>query len=372
MKILKGRFVLLFSLLICSICLSYSCKKMDDSYKKYVVVGGLTYPAMATAPEVYAGKGRVKLSWLRGTDPSVVKARVFWNNYLDSVEVTIPKTGDTISVIINNLPEQEYTFDIITYDNKGNKSVAAEVLGATYGDIYQASLLSRPITKVVMHDQGVANITWGAANITGGAYATEVNYTTLSGNQSSKRFLVNEQTSDILDIKPNIPFKYRTIYLPDSLAIDTFYTDFVNVNSLLFDKSSWQVIDYSTEHDNSADNRVSNVIDGDPGTRWHTNVNTSYYPHFVTVDMQTSKSITAFEIYRMTGDNRACDRFELAISQDNISWQVLGDYDFDRNSDAGQMYPIQGEPKARYFKFTGLSGPLSYMVTGEINVYGHE
>lgn len=372
MKILKGRFILLFSLLLCSICLSYSCKKMDDSYKKYVVTGGLTYPGKATTPEVFAGRGRVKLSWLRGTDPSVVKARVFWNNFLDSVEVTIPPTGDTISTIIENLAEQQYTFDIVTYDKQGNKSVAAEVLGASYGAIYQSSLLSRPITQVAMQDEGVAIITWGAPNINGGAYATEVSYTSLSGSQASKQFLVKEDISGISDIKPNVPFKYRTIYLPDSLAIDTFYTAFENVQSFLFDKSSWKVIAYSTEHDNSADNRVENVIDGDPGTRWHTNVNTSNYPHYVVVDMQKPKSITAFEIFRMKGDNRACDRFELAISNDNVSWQVLGDYDFDRNTDAGQMYPVEGQPKARYFKFTGLSGPTWYMVTGEISVYGHE
>lgn len=372
MKILTGQFIIACSLLFCISSLSLSCKKMDDSYKKYVVTGGLTYPGKATSPEVYAGRGRVKLSWLRGTDPSVVKARVFWNNFLDSVEVSIPPTGDTISTIINNLEEQDYTFDIVTYDKSGNKSVAAEVLGAAYGSVYQSSLLSRPITQVAMHDEGAAIITWGAANISGGAYATEVEYTSLSGDPATRQFLVKEELSGISDIKPNLPFKYRTVYLPDSLAIDTFYTAFENVQSFLFDKTSWAVTSFSTEHDNSTDNRVTNIIDGDPGTRWHTNVNTSFYPHFVVVDMQSPKTLTAFELFRMTGDNRACDRFELAISSDNINWQVLGDYDFDRNSDAGQVYPVVGEPTARYFRFTGLAGPNSYMVMGEINVYGHE
>lgn len=372
MKIQTVRYFIAFSLLICFSCLNYSCKKMDDSYKKYVVTGGLTYPGKATAPQVYAGRERVKVSWLRGPDPSVVKARVFWNNFQDSVEVAIPESGDTISVVINDLPEQQYTFDIVTYDKLGNKSVEAEVLGASYGNVYQSSLLSRPITQVSMYDEGLATITWGAANLNGGAYATEVAYTGLSGSQQVIKFLVNEQVSTITDIKPNIPLKYRTIYLPDSLAIDTFYTAFENYQRFSFDKSSWKVIDYSTEHDNSADNRVDNIIDGDPGTRWHTNVNTSSYPHFVVVDMQESKTISDFEIFRMAGDDRACDRFELAISNDNVNWQVLGDYDFNRNTDDGQFYAVPGEPKARYFRFTGLSGPIYYMVMGEINVYGHD
>ena len=81
------------------------CKEIDDSFKDFVVPGGIVYPQKVVNPMVNSGYQRIKISWLRGADPSVTKARIFWNNYNDSIEVIIPPVGDTISVIINDLPE---------------------------------------------------------------------------------------------------------------------------------------------------------------------------------------------------------------------------------------------------------------------------
>jgi hypothetical protein len=47
-----------------------------------------------------------------------------------------------------------------------------------------------------------------------------------------------------------------------------------------------------------------------------------------------------------------------------------GIFNFARMNDAGQYYAVTARPKARYFKFVGLSGPEKFMVMGEINVYG--
>lgn len=348
----------------------WGCQKMDDSFKQFIVKGGKTYPGKPTAVKAFSGKNRIKISWLKGSDPTVTRAKVYWNTYQDSIELDIAPKSDTISTIIDGLPEQQYTFEIITYNKKGDKSIPAEVLGTSYGEIYQQSLLDRPINQVTVNDDGETNILWGAANITDGAYATEVTYTNLSDQQVTQRFPILDENSVLPDKKNGKALEYRTVYLPDSLAIDTFYTALQQFQDFLFDKSAWKVIDFSTEHDNSADNRVDNIIDGNPGTRWHAWLNSSY-PHYVVVDMQRSRKITAFEIFRMTDDDRACDRFELAISDDNINWKVLGDYDFDRTTNAGQMYPFESLPPARYFKFTGIAGPLNYMVMGEINIYGY-
>src|SRR5688500_3937436 len=82
-----------------------ACEPIDSEYEKYVVPGGIIYTGKASSPMVHVGRNRVKISWLRGTDPTVTKARIFWNNYSDSVEVTIPPTGNIISKVIEGLPE---------------------------------------------------------------------------------------------------------------------------------------------------------------------------------------------------------------------------------------------------------------------------
>ncbi len=347
-----------------------ACKKMDSTYKKFIVPGGITYTGKVKSPIAYTGRNRVKISWLRGADPSVIKARIFWNNYTDSVEINIPPAADTISYIIDSLPEKPYSFMIRTYDAKGNSSVPVEVLSAAYGEKYQASLLSRPLNAGILYTNGTTiSIQWGGADISNGAYATEVKYADTLGNLRIHRFPVTETASVISDINAGIKFQYRTVYLPDSLSIDTFYTPFQENESYLLDKTDWRVIAFSTQHP-GAENAVTNVIDGRPNTRWHTWVGYSQYPHYVTVDMGVERTITDFEIFRMTGDDRACNTFQLLISKDNITWTDLGVFNFNRLIDDGQFYHIPAGPQARYFKFVGLTGPQVYMVTGEISVYG--
>lgn len=347
-----------------------ACQPLSSTYDEYVVPGGITYTGKATSPQLYAGRNRVKITWLRGTDPTVTKARVFWNNFTDSVEVPIPASGNTISVTIDPLPEKNYGFVIKTYDEQGNTSVPVELLGASFGEKYQSRLLSRPLDAAIRNNQDQVTLHWGAADISGGAYATAVTYTDPAGNQKVQRVPVAEASTILPAVKPGTPIQYKTIFLPAPLSIDTFYTASQEQQNYLFDKTDWTVTAFSTQHPGAA-NLATNAIDGKTDTRWHTIASGApKYPHFITLDMKTEKTITGFELFRMKADDRACDRFQLLVSKDNATWEDLGTFDFNRLSDAGQFYEISSHPQARYLKLVGLSGPQKYMVTGEINVYG--
>lgn len=226
-----------------------ACKKMDHEYRKFVVPGGIVYPGkVSTGLTAYTGRNRIKISWIRGTDPSVVKARVFWNYYTDSVEVNIPpvsKAGDTISVMIDSLPEKSYSFIIRTYDAQGNMSVPVELLSESYGDLYQSSLLTRPLSSSTMEPRNTVTISWGIADISNGAYATEVKYTDTLGHSHIQRTPINEDTTVIYGVKEGGYFEYRTLFLPDSLSIDTFYTDYTQAKVPPFvemvPKNTWKV-----------------------------------------------------------------------------------------------------------------------------------
>jgi hypothetical protein len=348
-----------------------SCKKMDSTYKKYVVPEGITYPGKATSPMVYVGRERVKISWLRGTDPTVTKARIYWDNYTDSVEIKIPDTGDTINTIIDNLPEKSYTFIIRTFDDDGNISVPVEVLSATYGDKYQGSLLNRPVTSAILDDRGNVTIEWGSADISNGAIASEIEYTDTLGEKRVDRFPVSEEESEVKGIKPGSAINFRTVFIPDTLSIDTFYTAYEKDSLIYLDKSNWSILDFSSEYPGREDTKVGRIIDGDPTTRWHTWVGHSTYPEFVTVDMKVDRVITYFEIYRDNGDDRACTSFQLFVSTDDVNWTDLGVFPFNPYTDDGQWYEIPSHPTARYWKFVGLTGTVDYMVMGEITVYGY-
>lgn len=357
---------LIYILIAGIICSLSSCKDMDSIYQEYIVPNGLSYPGKALNPVVYAGKNRVKVSWLRGSDPKIIKARVYWNNYTDSTEVDVPSGKDTISCIIEDLPENTYSFFIRTYDEKGNVSIPVEVRGTSYGEKYQAGILNRAIKNAIITESTV-RIEWGTID-TLSAYTTEVRYTNAAGEIQSLQAMSNENASVISDIKSGTTFLYRTLYVPNHLAIDTFYTDFLENKEYLLEKSGWRVIGFSTQHPGAA-NLASNVIDGNPATRWHTHASASSFPHFVTVDMGENRTLTAFKIFRTTGDDRACDTFQLFASTDNTNWVDLGVFSFNRFIDDGQYYAVP-PTYGRYFKFVGLTGPNKYMVTGEISAYG--
>lgn len=348
------------------------CKKMDSTYKEFVVPGGIEYVGKANSPKVYPGFHRVKIAWLRGSDPAVVNAKVFWNNFKDSIVVPIPPSGDTINVIIDNLLEKSYSFVIRTYDEKGTSSIAVEVNGAAYGENYQSELLNRPVNSTQLDAHGKVTIEWGSADISNGAFTTEVKYTDVNGNIRVKSFPADAPTSEITDIKPTAGYQYRTMFRPDSISIDNFYTDYVGNVSFRFDKKDWKVIDYSDQY-SDGENAAINVIDGTDADRWHTNG--SPYPHYVTIDMGIVREISRFGVSRTlyatpNGDDRAPTRIQFLISMDNQNWTSLGEYPFNNSLNGEQAFPITGSPRGRYFKLIGLAGNNQYMTLGEISAYG--
>jgi hypothetical protein len=360
---------------IASIALcSTACKKMDSTFKDQVVPSGLVYPGKATSPMAFPGKNRIKIAWLRGSDASVTRATVYWNNYADSVKLDIPASGDTISVLLQGLTEQQYAFVIKTYDAKGNVSVPVEILSAVYGNNYQLGITNRPVSRSVLSDNTLS-IIYGPADLTSGAYATEVEYTNSADMLTTVRLPTNKDTLVINDRKPATFYRTRTLYLPRTQVIDTFLTAYESYSTFILDKKSWTVIDFSTNH-GGADNQVANVIDVTDGTRWHTLAGGSNYPHHVTVDMGSEKTMTKIGVARTNyavpaGDDRGPDTFEFLVSEDNVTYTSVGVFNFNRLLNGEQQYQLTTPPKGRYWKFVGLTGPQPFMVLGEISVYGY-
>ncbi len=349
------------------------CKGMDSTYKEFVVPGGLTYVGKPVHPVAYMGKYRVQLKWARGSDPNVASTRIYWNNYTDSTEVPVEPGVDSLQVMITGLQEQSYSFFLKAFDDNGNSSVPVEVTARVFGDAYEGGLLNRGLNGSEIDADGIVTLNWAQANLTAGAYMTEVTYTARDGAQKVTAFPATENESVIPDFETGEPLRFRTVYVPDTFAIDTFYTEYDYARDFLLKKTNWKIVSFSTEHP-GATNAVANFIDGTAGTRWHSQVNVgSKYPHHATIDMGSEQFVTQFGVWRTTfengGDDRAPDRIQFLVSNDNKTWTDLGSYDFNRFVNGEQLYPVEEAPLARYVKFVGLSGPQEYIVMGEIDVY---
>lgn len=349
-------------------CIFSACRKMDGTYQEYVVSGGITYPGKAKNLVAYSGHNRCKLSWTRGNDPSITHARVFWNYFNDSLELAIPANADTISCIIDSLEENNYSFIVRQYNKNGGISIPSEAMGIVYGDNYVSGLRNRIVSSVTINALGLLNIGWGEADVTNGTIGMAVQYTDTLNKGRTDFFGVSENPSVF---KALSNFRYRTLFVPDSMCIDTFYTDFQeNTLDVEIIKTNWSVIAYSSQHSASATNRVTNIIDNNLATKWHTHLTSSSYPHYVTIDMGGIYKISAMSVARANGIVYGCDSFKIMLSLDNITWTNAGTFGFDRLKDGAELYKIEGSPRARYFKFVGLTGPVNYMIMGEIGAYG--
>ncbi|MDR2038478.1 MAG: discoidin domain-containing protein [Bacteroidales bacterium] len=374
----------LFKIIHLILVISFSmaaCKEMDDNYQQYVVPDGITYPGKANHAVLHPGRERVLITWPAGADPSVVKAHVYWNNYSDSIVLDIPSGTDTVRCHIDPLPEGSYSFIIHTFDTKGNISIPVELNGFVYGELYQSSISQR-LVKDFSLDLGSGKylISWNDADITNGAWSTEVKYKNLNGTDI---VLIKEATKDttlISDIDLYEPFFYRTMYMPDSVSIDAFYTDYLEytIDEIALPKDRMKILAFSSQHSGTA-NQASNILDGNnTGTRWHTNASGGNFPHFITIDFGGVAPLTRITVWSSlvdrpanSPDPRHPKQFKIETSQDNETWTEIATYDFRNVLEQDILIPLT---YARYIRLTGeqpssYNGTTNIMALGELSFY---
>jgi len=206
------------------------CSKFDAYKDKYLQSGSISYPGIIDSVKVLSGKNRVMLNGFIVADPKLVKYRVFWNSHNDSIEGPIHPSGkiDTFKATINNLAEGVISFQIRTYDKDGNISVPVTATGNVYGDIYQSSLVTRGITKAEVQPDNSALINWADVNADAGVIGMQVKFTDNAGIAHDTLFksTATGLSNSLPDFKSGTSINYRTAFLPNKTAIDTFYTDY--------------------------------------------------------------------------------------------------------------------------------------------------
>lgn len=206
-----------------------SCGDMSDTYEQFTAGGETIYIGKADSLLARGGKDRIELSWLLLSDPKVTNYKIFWNNGYDSIAGRVTKTEnvDTVRVILNNMPENVYSFDIYLYDDYGHSSIKSSIVGQSYGEFYEQSLINRVINSIKRISNDDVQINWSLPST--GFVQTELVYTNNAGEKITK----TTPKSVMVDTLKNIPvkgsFEYRSMYLPEPDAIDAFFTPYSEV-----------------------------------------------------------------------------------------------------------------------------------------------
>ena len=376
---MKIQHYLKFSLLCLSIYYMASCGKMDTTYKDFLKGGEILYLGKADSIKAYSGKNRIKLTWLIPGDPRVTGAVVYWNNKADSLKVafTKPSLTDSASVIINNLEERLYAFEIYTFDISGHKSLKVNVSANVYGDNYISTLYPRPLNIVAMKGSN-GTISW--LGTSSESFGVELNYTD-NTNTIKKIFIPSDSVYTILaDFKIKSSFTYRSLYRPDTLCVDTFYSVYATKQikgpRIDVSKVGWSATSYG-DFDNrgGVSNRPpSNAIDNNPATIWVSKITGGTgYPHTIYVDMGgIVQDIEGLSFIQRTPLAGALKQIEIQVSQDTIAngWKPMGA--FTLNNIGGIQYIDFLQPETfRYFKVIGKNdwNNSLYVSLAEVGVF---
>lgn len=212
-----------------------SCTTMDEEYKDFIKNGEISYTGKIDSLHIFSGHNRVQVNGLFIADPKITECRIFWNNKEDSLVVPVTRTQgvDVLSVIIPNLAENNYNFEVRTYDKLGNKSIPVTSIGKTYGERYQLSLINRPIVTSTLVSPKLT-INFAPMDTSTGVFETHVTYTNTAGVLTTvvvpyfiydtvlNAFVVN--TSIVIPDYKNGSFSYVTLFKPDETCIDIFYS----------------------------------------------------------------------------------------------------------------------------------------------------
>ncbi|GAA4311850.1 DUF4998 domain-containing protein [Compostibacter hankyongensis] len=296
-------------------CGFFACSKIDATYSDFLQGGEKIYTGKADSLKAYPGRNRIRLSWILLPGPHIDTCKIYWNNRQDSVEVDVKDIAAPapVSVMVGNIAEGAYTFEVFTYGASGRSSVSSEVVASVYGDLYQASLLSQAIKDTLVKDDTLV-LAWqdGDKDVIG----NQITYTDAGGAEQNLFFPAHADTTAKNDttrlalFPAGGTFRYRTLYLPDSLAIDTFYTAYetVTVDAKMFeaelDKSGFSLYPLPGDYDepNAATSTVDKIwTNADAITDVNTYislVNGHAMPQWFTIDLGGAYALTKMKLFQ--------------------------------------------------------------------------
>lgn len=322
-----------------------SCTDMNHVSKEFLTPE-IRYAGSPDTINVLSGQERLVLNF-RLADPSISQLKIYWNNKTDSLiqDVVMDVSPKAFNIEIPDLEEKTYSFEIITFDDKGNKSITKTATGRAYGDSYWASLLNTPL-KAYLNDTvpTTADGKWGSPDAT--ALGMELYYTNLSGEEISVYVEVPKSETEIFDNKLSLerykngtPIRYRTLYFPEKTAIDTFYTNYREIDvrgaAFEYERDSWVVVSGKYDTANNAAGENGNgprtpqlLLDGNVDSHWH--MEKTAYPHSVVINMNETATITGFYVQQRNNLTTAAKTIAFKISNDGESWTSVGEFTMEK------------------------------------------
>lgn len=228
------KIILLGILIISAYLLLPGCD--DIAHQEYLNREKKVYLGITDSLASFPGEGRIKLKWYINADPKIEETVIYWNLRQDSIVKPFIREEKGIqidSIIIDNLPEGTYEFELINKNVNGDRSLTSSVQGTSYGDSFRSTLKNRLVSarKIISYDMekqtSDIEITWGSKPE--GFIGTKISYKKRSSGQQTIVIVPTDESNTLLqDIGNRLNnaddiLEISSLYLPDN-CIDTLST----------------------------------------------------------------------------------------------------------------------------------------------------
>jgi hypothetical protein len=212
---------------ICFACLA-SCEDMNSLHQDYLDRGESIYTAKVDSIESIPGLNKVWFKWWLKSDPRITKIEIRWNEDVTTKTqeyILDREKNDSLimETVIDNLPEGSLSFEFITWDNKGNRSLSMIKSVEVPGDKYKASLRNRPIYIATKFGNGYA-LVWNTSN----CMYSDLSYKTVAGENVSIRLPADNENEtprmylydfDGVSLTQTTYYLYKTPVFVDTIVV---------------------------------------------------------------------------------------------------------------------------------------------------------
>ncbi|NKI27820.1 hypothetical protein HCG49_14740 [Arenibacter sp. 6A1] len=226
----------LFFLGVLGLSMFVSCADQNDVHQEFIKDGETFYTNKVDSITSFSGKNRVQISGYITSAFSVSEIVVSYDQGNSEQVFTYEKSEaetDQLNLMVTDLEEKNYEFEVFSRDAHGNISVPVSVFASSYGEKYRSLLESRPVNSF-SYSEGDATVTFGLSN----EYQrkSEVTYTNNSGEETIIEVAKDESETVLTDVSLDAAIMVRTYYVPtqaiegEETSIDQFESDWKNID----------------------------------------------------------------------------------------------------------------------------------------------
>lgn len=347
---MQNKFSKIFTLTFIALLFIISCDDMDSIHEQYLN-GEQIYAGKLDSIKAISGFERIKIIANTQYLGNAKQATITWDDQTKTFDIN-QIVDNTFEMIVDNLVERNYEFDLYTTDENNNKSVLQTLRGRAFGDTFKSGQTARRIVDFEFLPDG-DYINWADKTESEYVVSTLVRYENNDGTMTEATVLPDDETTMIQDWKPEGKLEIISTIISGENGFDTADLEVVEKNlpqappsGLNKDWTLAASITVSKENPGgpNAGEGSLKLIDGD--------INSKFlifdYPTDFWIQQNLPKQ-GVVNSYTLTSGNDAASRdpkdWTLAGSNDGTNWTTI-------DSRTGETFAERNETKEYSFNST--------------------